>query len=450
MKIRKFLRAIFLLAAAMAISTAAFAETPRPVADDVITVSGGSVSPDNPDVYVIEMGDFVCNQVYSINVERPKGYQANYPVSIEYALLTNDYGMFWNMVDNGIMHEGNETGLLTFAPGETTKTVQFKASPYLLEASCACMFLFFGEGSRTKAEFEVVKMNFTNSASYTPATTMYAGGAFAVFTEMPKPLHVGHYMLIRDPGGWGQKKVLNNTRLHVQQKTINHENYATNISVYANATTRTVQLKPEQPVGAITSYLNFLLKATEDAVITNFPLNGGEAQPCFVRQTTQITNLEMWDGTNYGTFPVSDADYGDAIPLIDWNPYVIVTPRFGTITADASSYDAGATVMLTIPVLNCRLLQKIHSGNSWMDDIDITLDGGDSFVDRGNMSFDGANIIAYAEAINETSAPIEVTAEIRCRKVVEDPGLWAGDGMGGGASHASLNTIVTALIPPLR
>ncbi|NDW10340.1 Ig-like domain-containing protein [Dysgonomonas sp. 520] len=106
---------------------------------------------------------------------------------------------------------------------------------------------------------------------------------------------------------------------------------------------------------------------------------------------------------------------GDAMPVIidDWQ-LINVPPRFGAITANATSYDKGATIELTIPVLNSKLLQKLFPNNTWLNDIYVTLDGGKTFTNHAYLTFDGINnnIIAIAEAKNQTNSAITVTAEV--------------------------------------
>jgi hypothetical protein len=106
-----------------------------------------------------------------------------------------------------------------------------------------------------------------------------------------------------------------------------------------------------------------------------------------------------------------------------------IFPRFGAITADATSYDIGDAVKLSIPVLNSKLLQKIYNGNEWLDNIDITLDGGLTVIDRDSITYDGINnvITAIGTVVNNTGAPTTVSAEIRHAKLDMIMGFPTGE-----------------------
>ncbi|NDW10339.1 hypothetical protein [Dysgonomonas sp. 520] len=103
-----------------------WAVPPLIIPNDVITVEGGVVSPDNPDVYEIDKGFYVNGTSYTLTLMRPQGAGANYPVRIEYTLQCNIYDnnlsrpLFWKDKEN---EEFLDEGVLEFAAGEITKTL---------------------------------------------------------------------------------------------------------------------------------------------------------------------------------------------------------------------------------------------------------------------------------------------------------------------------------------
>ena len=411
------------------LSSTMWAASPVIVEGDIITVSGGTVSPDNPDMYVIDMGNYTNGTTYSITLNRPKGSQANYPVSIKYSWQNNDYDRgIWQFCFYADKETGEylSDGVFEFAAGETTKTITFDANDSAkLPNSQAVVYLFFGQGSRTRAEYPVVKMNFTNPQPVTPTTgSEYPDNSPSVYTSMMFP--VGYYMLMYMDGDYfGHFDVLNNTRLRINRQYLNHEANPVNISDRQLAQSQSLLLKPEQPEGAVTNILEFIYKVTEDAIISDYErTQDGDKlppTPSFTRQADSVMNLQMAkDKTLFGKLGVDDSNYGmgDAMPVImDDYQYMELPPRFGAITADATTYDRGATISLTVPVLNSKLMQKVYPDNRWMENVKITLDGGESFVDPSYISFDGASgtITAITEAKNETGSSVQVTAEVLLR-----------------------------------
>jgi hypothetical protein len=419
---RKTMQALCLLTVMMALNFTVFAAPPLIVADDVLTFSGGAQSPDNPDVYLIDMGNYVNGQTYSVTVNRPKGAQANYPVSIEYAFSNGD-GF---LMENG---EILDLGVLEFAVGETSKTLTIKADDAAqLSKSQTAVYLLFGLGNRTKAQHPVVKMTFTNPNPVTPASV---GSEPDLRVSAEFRLSFGSYIVMSMSDYSGRFfEALDNTRLRINRQYIDHEAYPATASDSLHAQTQSILLKPEEPAGTVTNELTFLYKSTEDAINNDYRRKAfGNYEygpdPCFTRHADSIMNLQiMPDQTLFEQFYVDDRKngFGDAVPIFSGEVLrnvLRVHPRFGAITADAASYDKGATIVLTIPVLNSKLMQKLFPGNSWMDNwmdnIDVTLDGGATFLDRAYLTFDGVNnnIIAIAEAKNETASPVTVTAEVR-------------------------------------
>ena len=371
-RLRHFSRRCKMLLSVLVItlSSTMWAASPVIVEGDIITVSGGTVSPDNPDMYVIDMGNYTNGTTYSITLNRPKGSQANYPVSIKYSWQNNDYDRgIWQSCFYADKETGEylSDGVFEFAAGETTKTITFDANDSAkLPNSQAVVYLFFGQGSRTRAEYPVVKMNFTNPQPVTPTTgSEYPDNSPSVYTSMMFP--VGYYMLMYMDGDYfGHFDVLNNTRLRINRQYLNHEANPVNISDRQLAQSQSLLLKPEQPEGAVTNILEFIYKVTEDAIISDYErTQDGDMlppTPSFTRQADSVMNLQMAkDKTLFGKLGVDDSNYGmgDAMPVImDDYQYMELPPRFGAITADAKKHLENT--LISIKAKNKVVTQNIN------------------------------------------------------------------------------------------
>ncbi len=396
---------------------------PLPVAGDILTFSDGMQSSGNPDVYIIDKGDFSPGTTYSVTVNRPKGAEANYPVSIEYYFYNNNYHSSWEPC----FEIENTQGVLTFAAGETQQVLQFTARG-TLPNNTASVYLFFGLGSRTKSQHQVVKINFNNPLPVTPIIGSDYPDETSCYMNMDMPFpSIGSYLMLSfDASYFGHLSVLDNTQLRINRRYIDHESFPVTVSDSSSSTKQKVMLKPEQAVGTVSDRLEFLYKITEDAIITDYSritIDGvSDPAPCFVRQADSIMNMKMTANTTlFDRFPVDDRNhgYGDAIP-VNMTGYskIRVQPRFGTITANASTYNIGETITLTIPVLNSKLLRKISQNNEWLEQIGITLDGGRTFINSNQFTFNSETntITTTVQACNTSNSPITVSAEILYRR----------------------------------
>ena len=419
---------IFRRTALFLLALAAFAAMPlqgqtRPliVPNDVITFSGGAVSPDNPEIYVIDCGVFIPAKTYTLTLNRPKGAQANYPVDIDCRALT----LRWIGYYFDEPAEQQYLQNIRFEAGETEKTLSFTAKSIVLENEMITIYVFLGNGNRTQSDIKVVKMNFTNPNPVTPV----AGSD----DEYVMPLEIGksfpatpntYQMVFVGDEEFGHVEVLENTRLSSKQWAIEHEAFPATVSDSVFAAKETLLLKPEQPVGTVTNTLEFLHKMTEETYMTNWQHKDNSYVLQWQSwQADSLINLKIAaDGKVTDKYGLK---CGDAIE----GAMMRIFPRFGAITADAASYNIGDAVKISIPVLNSKLLQKVYNGNEWLDNIDITLDGGLTVFNRDSITYDGVNnvITAIGTAVNNTGTPITASAEIRHAKLDMIMGFPTGE-----------------------
>ena len=397
------------------------AQSPLIIPDDVITVTGGAVSPDNPDIYEINMGNYENSKTYTITLHRPKGAQANYPVSIDWVIVRHVWLATYVRIDGELVSDPNgqsfSTGCITFNAGETQKTIQFQLLTLYADDNETASFILFGLGSRTKAQYPVIKMNFNNPNPVAP-TAKYDYISVGLLNQAP--LYIGAYSVNH---AWsmsdnGHIEVMDNTHLRVNYQSLDHENYPVTINDADYTSKDTMLLKPEPPVGSITQSPAFLYKTSENMILTS--LQNGRVRARLTCQTDSIMNLKMaFDGESFDRFSASS---GMADVMRNGEQSIEVPPRFGTITTDAASYDIGETVSLTIPVLNSRLMQKLYPNNEWLEQIEVSFNGGQSFINRSGITFNSTTntITAKGKAVNTSGSPNTVIAEVMCRKLTTD------------------------------
>ncbi|MBR4187493.1 MAG: hypothetical protein IKQ85_03370, partial [Bacteroidaceae bacterium] len=143
-----------LAAVLLGIASPALAQT-----RDVITFTGGHADPDNPDIYVIEAGqdDIVADpdggpDKIRIQLSRPQGATATYEASITLSNLNQPW---------------DEGTTVTFAPGETAKTVEIETYQYAFEfynGNAPSVFCVLST-NHAEAEYEAVIYNINHTAT---------------------------------------------------------------------------------------------------------------------------------------------------------------------------------------------------------------------------------------------------------------------------------------------
>ncbi|MDR1652864.1 MAG: hypothetical protein LBS01_04330 [Prevotellaceae bacterium] len=391
-----------------------------PIAGDLITFQGGAESADNPDMYVIDMGNYVFGQEYQVVFNRPNGVEANYSVSLPFTTYDNEF----KFTSTG--YEDNFGASLEFAAGETTKTI--KITPDMdffgenLRGAKGYFYLLFGNGNRTNAQYPVLKLVWTNTATPAPANTPNEYFNSVDFTQSD----IGSYGVFSfDYRDKADLTIQNDTRLRIDRKYIDHAAQAVSGDDAATAVNQTLYLSAEQELGEQTAKPFFLYKMTEEAVLTQYYSEEyeGRLPAVFTQRADTVIGVHYADGSKDTTI-YGGNEYNPPFLLVIQGGYhyMDIPPRFGTVAADKSSYDIGETLTLTISIPNSRLLQKIY-GAAWLDMIDLTLDGGQTFINHGTFSFNAANntLTIVAKAANTTGNATTVAAEVYYRKKNNDP-----------------------------
>ncbi|MDR2809229.1 MAG: hypothetical protein LBB84_01560 [Tannerellaceae bacterium] len=420
---------------------AAFAADPpyRPVQGDVLTLSTadkakGAVDPDNGDIYIINMGTLTAAQEYAVTIARPKGTEANYPVSVEYilesgmgnnifasSLVTNALGDPDDPYDNQFT---NNPVTLTFAPGETSKTIYISTYDRdinnLLTNGTGTVYLFFQYAGRTKMEYPVLQLNFTNqdylitvppiidSSGIIKKENVWANGTdeHMIFTTY------GNYLFITADYDPHYSEIASDQKLIMQEQYVDHANEDAGISDTDVAFSKAVTLTPRETPGAITRKVTFLHKIAEEAIISDY--NGYEkAIPLHIEKMENIKQA----GLQAGLLPDDKVtvDISENYRLL-MQEIVDLHPRFGTITTNKTEYQGLEQITVYIPVENWKIYSKVtgHIDNlKYL--IHLTIDNGANYTDDANKSFDpatGTLSIAFNAPVVNGSADSAIVAEV--------------------------------------
>lgn len=400
---------LWVFAALFAFSKSAAAADTALIKGDKIVVEGVQAHPKVPGLVYIDMGE--CPQdgntlnypEVTVKLSRPKGAQANYPVSLQYRVLdTNGEflrishrhdGQFYptGTIQDNDSHWGNGWDCVVFEPGETEKTLSF----YVLERGQGGYnldsFLEFGHMNRTYVDNELVQLHFTNPHEFdinsveTKESCKISPYSFGSLTaESHKS---GHWLLctyeMSSNHGLRWDPVFNITDALKVPYTHNKVDYSTDelTTTTASGEFHTTEFSGSKTLGTFT----IAYKLEEEDLVLNddgYPSNitGDTLYGCLVANVESQT--EEQTQVTYSNF------FGVKFPS-SWgfNKAGMVTPKFGELTLDKQTYTPCELVTATVPVTNWRLLNKAY-GSNWISCISLTGDGGERTLNSAAPTFD--------------------------------------------------------------
>ncbi|NDW12501.1 hypothetical protein D0T50_06305 [Bacteroides sp. 214] len=416
-------------------------DNPVPQSGDVITFSGGAVDPGNPDIYTInmgvpELGANAPNKYYPITISRPKGTEANYPVSVFYEWNSGSMSTTAAIVATQEHHTGNtgdDSGVLTFAVGEMTKMlyVNFPVGGEM-KGSKEAMYIFFSPLMRSKTQQSVLELVFTNPVEVNITTPQVIAGG-----NRSGPLVQNHgtgqytlmkfeYLLDQNGAETQFTKITDDQKLAVTEYHVDHDNLPYGSPEMNNPNSlHQVMVSPRLANTTHTTVV-FLHKITENAIVTDFQEGNEDKYPVVQYKPDFIT----------GILPAGGVEEAVSLNLEDYEPdqYMVdhekfnFFPRFGPVSTNKSSYDINEVVTLSIPFLNAKLYQKIY-GNNWLNHIFFTLDGGGSFL-ANHPSYDAetGKLSVSFNAPGNTSKETTLYPEIGIRRYETDDMAFPQDG----------------------
>ncbi len=337
--------------------------SPYLIEDDVITFydSGGSVDPENPDIYVIEMGEFK-DSTYTIRLERPKGAQANYPVKIEAMIDPGNFNweyprtIKWDSPDYQSNY-GIGIKKVTFNPGETSKTISVVATGQGTDANILVAFISFSHSSRTKTAQSVVQLNF-RSPDVVTATAPRTDDS--IRPSALRPHAVGQYILF-DNKFSGKIKINEDQTLKFRKKRIDHETVDIHVTDSSSASfSDTISLIPRN-IGQISDNSIYLHKITEEDVIPLLDHGWEQWKPFFCYELAGINNLVDAYNDNIFDGLYTYSSTSTYISLTDTGRPPFYAPlRFEPLKADSLVYKGYSVGEIKTRIKNRKFYTKAN------------------------------------------------------------------------------------------
>lgn len=404
----------------------------RLLADDILIPTGGTFDSENKDIYVIDMGNFNKTSDYPVTISRPKGAGANYPVSVDYKFFPGTTICFTisEIPNNPDPPLEMLEGTLTFAPGETSKTLYVKMIPWvaqdpefqLMASGFVTSYLLFSHASRVRVECPVVQLNFNNPNPVTFPTLESSDDSINLIAiHNYDAWEIGNYMLVSAEYtmDWEPRYTIitPEQKLSIDLRWMDHNAFPSNVSDMEKAADKQLRVSPRE-VNSTADRATFIYKLQEEYIISNYTNeNYGWNTPfpaihMVNRQMERIKQLGLEElGVQNGEVNLNFEE--EQIRTVSIENYYL-PPRFGTITTDKTEYKGGESVRIDIPFHNWKLYKKVYK-NAWLDNIYLTIDNGTTFIasnktfneSTGNLSFsfnapevaDGEEYTIYAEVM---------------------------------------------------
>ena len=356
---------------------------------DIITFTGGHADPDRPGVYVIDAGsdDVIVdpdggNDKIRIRLSRPYATQDSHEASI----LINNLNQPWD-----------EGTTVTFAPGETEKTVDIETYKYAFEfynGNAPAVFSVLST-KHAEAEYDVVIYNINHTATEEPqecnlATPLEVLQSVDINYREIHCFRWGKYMLLSFDLG-KEMIISDKSRLVIQKRYVDHTNLALDADDYGLSKTQNVVLKPIN-AGATSNIALYLYRPSDDEymrsyrddgiyngmVIDNSVHSEGDPKAVLVgiKEMGPFVVANPGDDAMTSLF-FSEEDMKDTYFLLHY-PIESFIPKFSNVTLDKTSYKSGETMVITATMDNWKLIKRARQAD---------------FKNSFGVTFDGLNIV---------------------------------------------------------
>ena len=360
---------------------------------DVITFTGGAPDPNNPGVYVIDAGpdDVIIdpdggNDKIRIQLSRPLGATATHEASITLNNLNNPW---------------DEGTTVTFAPGETTKTVEIESFMYAFESydgNAPAVFSVLST-KHAEAEYDVVIYNINHTATEEPqecnfATPLEVLHALDLNEREIYCFRWGKYLLFAFQ--FGEKaymRISADSRMVLQTRYVDHSGLPTDADDYGMSKTRNVVLTPIN-AGAVSNVALYLYRPSDDEYMYSFRTDyHGEIIDNSIVSENQDRRSVLMGISELGPFVVanpadgamtsiffSQEDLSNTIFHLHY-PLSSFVPTFSNVSIDKNTYKSGETMTITAKMDNWRVVKRALLRN-FMTCFGVTLDGGQTTEPR--------------------------------------------------------------------
>ena len=398
---------------------------------DIITFTGGQEDPNNSDIYVIDAGpddvipdpDGGMDFNLRIRLSRPLGASATHEASIT---LVHLFG--WE-----------EENTVTFAPGETEKTVEIFVHGYASEfynGNAPAVFSVLRTGY-AEAAYDVLIYNINHTATEEPQECSLTTSAEAlnVYDLMYRDLYFfrwGKYILFTFNLG-SDVKISADSRLVIQTRSVDHTNLPIDADDYGMSKTRNVVLTPIN-VGAVSDMALYLYRPSDDEYLYSFQIND-ENYGLYVDNSEPIENDEyravLFGINEVGPFEVanpaegaltslffSQEDMQNTFFLMNY-PLYAFQPKFSNVTIDKTTYKSGETMTITATMDNWRVMKRAHLRN-FMNCFGVTLNGNQTTEPRRFDLDEATGTVTYYVTAPTVAANTTVNVDFGPTKLVEE------------------------------
>ena len=399
-----------LAAMLLGITSPALAQT-----KDVITFTGGHADPNNPDIYVIDAGpdDVVTApdggpDKVKIQLSRPQGATTTYEASITLSNLNQPW---------------DEGTVVTFAPGETTKTVEIETYQYAFEyynGNAPSVFCVLST-NHADAAYDVVIYNISHTATE-EAPVCDFGTPLEVLQSLDiaerefYAFRWGKYLLLAFQfGDETYVKIGAGSRLVLQTRYTDHSGLPSDADDYGMSKTRNVVLTPIN-VGAVSNVALYLYRPSDDEYMYSFrtDYNGLNIDNSIVSDDQDRRSVVMGI-SELGPFEVANPAQ-DAMTSVFFSqedmqnttfhlhyPLSSFVPEFSNVRLDKTAYKSGETMTITATMDNWRVVKRALM-RYFMNSFGVSLDGGQTTEPR-RFDFDEqtGTVTYYATAPTVTS-----------------------------------------------
>ena len=227
---------------------------------DVITFTGGHADPNNPGAYIIDAGTQTCDDEnypeVTITLSRPLGASATHEASITL---------------NSILHWDEEGTTITFAPGETTKTVTLALETYSNFCSGNIPTLLgVLRTTYAEAEYQLLVINTDFIATEEPEQSTYTSN-LELLREYPYAFldtytfRFGEYVGFKF-GLNAACRITADSRLVIKAHYTDHTGLAIDADDYGMSKTREVVLTPVN-AGSVCDEAWYVYKPKDEAML---------------------------------------------------------------------------------------------------------------------------------------------------------------------------------------
>lgn len=403
-------------------------EGAQPIRDKIAQINLGSVkAPDE----ITE----VHREYFTFKIKRPKGAQANYPVSICFKLSQPDqesnfftlskvgetpydsvtYDSYWDYYDHCTLERQKWTKI-TFAPGETEKVVEMAYTRYPGDyvnnryMSYFYQYLVFDFPDHTDIDYDCLVLKVKNEnykRSYNEAdeyVDMYVHSPYTFNTD-------GKYIInqVEVLGRWSQNHMLQvdpTTQFAVHRFRNDHENHEKIGQDKGAPKDSVMYVRPIEEPGEDTFYYTLIYKAdAQDMAIDYYPW-GNEI---YNSHKYQILHGKRVDRDDFFDSP---RDLSSAWSNIEAGSGSPVRPKFGAVKLNKEKYDKGERVIMSAELKNPGTMKEFYVNDSWLKSLDVTVDGGKTMLNTSPLYDEETKSVIFSFLAPESRADGKYYAEI--------------------------------------